>query len=99
MPTPFRPAILLIIAILACCTMPAAAQTTVGSQKQDAGAWQLLFNGHNLDGFYTFIKTPGKNADPIGYFKVENNAIHVMGFPLTEEKRDFGYICTENEFG
>jgi hypothetical protein len=51
-----------------------------------------LFNGKNLDGWYTFLPSKGKNSDPEGNFKVEDGSvIHVLG-------KEFGYVCTEKEY-
>ena len=50
-----------------------------------------LFNGKNLDGWYSFLRTKGKNNDPEKVFSIENNILHISG-------KEFGYICTEKEF-
>src|SRR5271169_1986148 len=54
-------------------------------------SWAPLFNGVDLTGFHTFIKTPGLDNDPQGYFKVEQvdggPAVHVMDLPLITKKR------------
>ena len=50
-----------------------------------------LFNGKNLDGFYTYLRSKGKNLDPDKVFQVENGMIHVSG-------ADFGYFATEAEY-
>src|SRR5262249_10317837 len=57
-----------------------------------------LFNGKNLDGFYTYLGSPGKgekpygkNNDPEKVFTVENGAIRVSG-------KIFGAFITENEY-
>lgn len=50
-----------------------------------------LFNGKNLDGWYTFIKGRGRNNDPQKVFKVDHGAIHISG-------EDWGCITTNNEF-
>src|SRR5271154_2226248 len=50
-----------------------------------------LFNGKNLDGFYTYLDKQGKNKDPDGVFRVENGAVHVSG-------GEFGYFITEKEY-
>lgn len=50
-----------------------------------------LFNGKNLDGWYTFLRSKGKGSDPEGIFKVEDKMIHVMG-------KEFGYLSTLNEY-
>jgi Domain of Unknown Function (DUF1080) len=50
-----------------------------------------LFNGKNLNGWYTFLKFKGKNNDPEKIFSVENGLLHISG-------KEFGYICTERTF-
>lgn len=50
-----------------------------------------LFNGKNLDGWYTFIKDKGKNIDPNKVFTVQNDMIRISG-------EEFGCITTNEEF-
>jgi hypothetical protein len=50
-----------------------------------------LFNGRNLDGFYTYLDKHGKNNDPDHVFQVENGVVHVSG-------TEFGYFITEKEY-
>lgn len=50
-----------------------------------------LFNGKNLEGFDTFLKTKGRSNDPDKVFRVENGVIHVSG-------AEYGYIITKNDF-
>lgn len=50
-----------------------------------------LFNGENLDGWYSFLNTKGKNNDPEKVFTVEDGLLHITG-------KEFGYICTEDVF-
>jgi len=50
-----------------------------------------LFNGKNLEGWYSFLTTKGKNNDPEKVFLVENGLLHISG-------KEFGYICTERIF-
>jgi hypothetical protein len=59
---------------------------------------EALFNGRDLTNFYTWLapkpgeKEPiGKNADPLGVFKVQDGVIHVSG-------EVFGYFATEKEY-
>ena len=61
--------------------------------------WAPLFNGKNLDGFYTFLQRSGKNIDPEGIFKVENGMIHIMDIPQTTAAQEPGYLCTNAEYG
>ncbi len=50
-----------------------------------------LFNGKNLNGWYSFLPTKGKNNDPEKIFLVENNMLHISG-------KEFGYIATEKTY-
>jgi hypothetical protein len=59
--------------------------------KRKLGPTLQLFNGKNLDGWYTYIRPVGKNTDPDGIFKVEEGLIHVLG-------KSFGYVATNDEF-
>ncbi|MEX2512152.1 MAG: neutral/alkaline non-lysosomal ceramidase N-terminal domain-containing protein [Cyclobacteriaceae bacterium] len=55
------------------------------------GKVQKLFNGQNLDGWYTFLKERGKNNDPKNVFTVKDGNIHITG-------EEWGCITTEEEF-
>lgn len=50
-----------------------------------------LFNGKNLDGWYTFIKGKGRNNDPNKVFTVKNGLITISG-------EEFGCITTNDEY-
>lgn len=50
-----------------------------------------LFNGHDLDGWYTFLKGRGRNNDPKSVFSVTDGAIRISG-------EEWGCITTDNEY-
>ncbi len=50
-----------------------------------------LFNGKNLDGFYTFLKGTGRDKDPNGVFTVHDGMLHISG-------AEFGCVTTEKEY-
>lgn len=52
---------------------------------------EVLFNGKNLDGWYTFLRTTGKNHDPKGVFTVSKGNIVISG-------EEYGCITTEKEY-
>src|SRR5687767_10467094 len=56
-----------------------------------AGKTTSLFNGKDLNGWYTFLDTKGKNNDPEKIFLVENNMLHISG-------KEFGYIATDKTY-
>ncbi len=62
-----------------------------------SGGWESLFNGKNLNGWYSYLPDEGKN-DPEGVFKVENGVIHILDVEDKGE-RDYGYLATKKEYG
>lgn len=50
-----------------------------------------LFNGRNLDGWYTYIAERGKHADPKHVFSVEDGLLHITG-------EEFGCITTNEPY-
>jgi len=70
-----------------------SALTAPGQAKDipSHGPGQVLFDGKDLNGFDTFTKAFGLNADPNHVFTVEKGAIHVSG-------KEFGYVITRNEY-
>src|SRR5688500_9293060 len=68
--------------LLICSTLLVTAQT------QD---FKPLFNGKNLDGWSTFLKTKGKNNDPDTVFSVVNGWQRISG-------KEFGYMLTHQSY-
>jgi hypothetical protein len=50
-----------------------------------------LFNGKNLDGWYTFVRSKGKGNDPNKIFSVEDSLIHISGM-------EYGCITTNDVY-
>src|ERR1043166_5564030 len=50
-----------------------------------------LFNGRDLEGFDTFLKTKGLNNDPEKVFQVQDGMLHISG-------AEFGYVITKKEY-
>ncbi len=99
---------LAVFVVAAVLGVGAFAQTQMPSESATRPAatnegWTPLFDGTDLAGFHTFIKTVGLDNDPEGYFKVEqvdgSPAVHVMDLPVRAERRDFGYFITDKEYG
>jgi hypothetical protein len=65
-----------------------AAEKKSAASKEKA---QSLFNGKDLNGWYSFLKTKGKNNDSEKIFSVENGILHISG-------KEFGYIATEKSY-
>jgi len=64
-----------------------------------ADGWIPLFNGRNLDGWYTFLQRSGRGAaEKSGYVSVENGLLHIMGRDVPGETVESGYLSTLAEF-
>ena len=78
-------------------TRTASAQAQLPAAGADG--WISLFNGRNLDGWYTFLQTSGKGAaEKNGYVKVEEGLLHIMGNDMTTQSAESGYLATNQEF-
>jgi hypothetical protein len=60
-------------------------------QQQNKAHIIKLFNGQNLDGWYTFLKNRGRDNDPNSVFTVQEGVIKISG-------KEWGCITTNNEF-
>jgi hypothetical protein len=63
-----------------------------------AGGWTPLFNGRNLDGWYTFLQRSGKNNDPSGCVRVDNGMLRILGNAVPEANVEAGYLATNTEY-
>lgn len=82
------PSVLLFIGILLGYT---ACDTTKRSASKNKDQTIQLFNGKNLDGWYTYLKGIGKNKDPQNVFTVQDGMIQISG-------QTYGCITTEKEY-
>ena len=64
-----------------------------------AGPWTPLFNGRDLDGWYTFLQKHGKGRDPDRVITIEDGAIHLYKHARDGDDVVMGYIATEAEYG
>jgi len=78
-------------------TRPVSAQAQLPAPGADG--WISLFNGRNLDGWYTFLQTSGRGvAEKNGMVKVEEGLLHIMGNEVTAKNEESGYLATNQEF-
>ena len=61
------------------------------SLNQESSETLPLFNGKNLEGWYTFIKDRGRDRDPKKVFTVKDGLIHITG-------EEYGCITTDREY-
>jgi hypothetical protein len=64
-----------------------------------AERWTPLFNGRDLNGWYTFLQKHGKNQDPDRVITIEDDAIHLYKYAPEGSNVVMGYISTEKEYG
>ena len=68
-----------------------ASQQKVDVLDQSNDKTIKLFNGHNLDGWYSFLKNRGRDNDPKGVFTVKDGIIRISG-------EEWGCITTLAEY-
>ncbi len=61
--------------------------------------WTPLFNGRDLNGWYTFLQKHGKNQDPDRVITIEDGAIDLYKDAPEGSMVVMGYIATEKEYG
>ena len=61
------------------------------AQNNSSGPGIELFNGENLNGWYTFLKDNGRDKDPKGVFTVRDGMIRISG-------EEWGCITTDSEY-
>jgi Domain of Unknown Function (DUF1080) len=75
-----------------------ACQMARTADQPKATASQVLFNGRNLDGWYTYLDGKGKNSDPDKVFQVHDGLIHIYKDAADGTPMPFGYMATEKEY-
>ena len=60
-------------------------------KQEDAQKFKPLFNGKDISGWHSFLKTKGKSNDPDTVFSVRNGLLKITG-------KEFGYIVTDKTF-
>lgn len=76
--------------------LPLFGETAAGAA---ADGWIPLFNGRNLDGWYSFLSKSGKDRDPSGCIRVDHGQIHILGYQPLDQEPEYGYLSTLREFG
>jgi hypothetical protein len=72
-----------------------ASLTAQSAPPPGADGWTPLFNGRNLDGWYSFLQRSGRGAaEKMGYVAVENGMLHIMGRDVPNENVESGYLST-----
>ena len=87
------PAMILVISIsvIAATGFTRVAESSSLEKNNSQKNKMVLFNGKNLDGWYTFIKDRGRNNDTNKVFTVQDKMIRISG-------EEFGCITTNDEF-
>ena len=93
-----RPVPLLKICLLMILAIALHSNVLATQPDDREPGWIPLFNGKNLDGWYTWLPSTGRDSDPDGVFKVEDGVLHVLDLPATGQEQEFGYIATNNEY-
>lgn len=68
------------------------------SRAAEQAGWTPLFNGKNLDGWYTKVQNHPKNDDPGKVFQFDDGVIHVYKDQPEGTAVPSGYLATEAEY-
>ena len=71
---------------------------TAPTSAAESNGWIPLFNGENLDGWYTFLNEHGKDNDPDQVFSVENGEIHIYKDAENGADVPLGYFATPTDY-
>lgn len=77
----------------------AGASAPQPATRSAAERWTPLFNGRDLDGWYTFLQKHGKDQDPDRVITIEDGAIHLYKHAPDGSSVVMGYISTDKEYG
>jgi hypothetical protein len=78
-------------------TPPAAAPAAAPDPGADG--WIALFNGRNLDGWYTYLQRSGRNPANIDeYARVENGLLHILDRDVNAPRTESGFLSTLTEY-
>ena len=78
--------------VFLCLALVLTTQTSQAQEKKRKKEKTVqLFNGKNLDGWYTFLKGRGRDNDPKKVFTVRDGMLHISG-------EEWGCITTEEEY-
>ncbi len=80
-----------IFLLSALAAVQALPWSLLAADAGNGGGLIRLFNGRNLDGFDTFLKTKGLNNDPEKVFQVQDGMLHISG-------AEYGYVITKKEY-
>ncbi len=78
---------------------PSAQTAPAEPEPPGADGWVALFNGRNLDGWYTYLQRSGRGvAEQNGHVTVENGLLHILGGQVPADRAESGFLCTRAEF-
>ena len=80
-----------MVMIIPVCNFAQASKEAINKTQESEDKIVHLFNGKNLDGWYTFLQKSGRNHDPQKVFSVTNGMIHIGG-------EEWGCITTNKEY-
>lgn len=83
--------ILLFMIIIVETNFAQSSQQSMNTKKLTKQEKFQLFNGKNLNGWYTFLKERGRNSDPKKVFTVQDGLLRISG-------EEWGYLMTNDEY-
>lgn len=81
----------LLVMVVQSCQTPNTTQVLQNAADSAEHKTIHLFNGRNLDGWYTFLQKRGRNTDPKKVFTVSDGAVRISG-------EEYGCITSNEEY-
>jgi hypothetical protein len=76
-----------------------AGGATLTRQQRDGAAWRRLFNGKDLQGWYTFLQKHGRDSDPTHVLSIKDDGVlHVYANDRNGDEVVMGYMGTNEQF-
>ncbi|MEK6248885.1 MAG: DUF1080 domain-containing protein, partial [Planctomycetales bacterium] len=87
----------LVLPVVVLASLSAPVHSSVDSSPEKG--FRKLFNGKNLDGWYTFMQKHGHDSDPDKIITIEDDMIHLYKHAKHGDEVMMGYIGTNEDYG
>lgn len=94
-----KPRPLHLVLLAAICSLNSAAPAVGTEDAPPDDGFRRLFNGTDLDGWYTYMQKHGRDSDPDRIITIEDGVIHLYKYAKHGDAVKMGYIGTNEEYG
>ncbi len=87
-----------VVALLAIGLLLVPTGAAISADVGPDEGFEPLFNGDNLDGWYTYTSEQGRNNDTEGIVTVADGELRILDIENNGQTEAFGYVATEEEY-